>query len=160
MDWAIEAFLKHSELETIFANRSLDLILIDLLKDSPGLPLNDTRIASSLHIMRKDYAQKLTLDSIGKRVGLSPLHFRELFQDLIGVSPSVFLRRLRLQKAKELLIATDKPIQEIANLTGWENASTFIRVFSKCTDVTPGVFRKLNHPQAVSSSSKSSPSSL
>jgi AraC-like DNA-binding protein len=144
MDQAIAAHKTEGEIQSILTNRTLDLLLSYLLKDSSSLVVKDSRITKALTIMNEEYGNKLNLSSLGKRVGLSPYHFRYLFSELMGISPSASLRNLRLQKAKEFLQGTDFSLQEIANRTGWENASTFIRTFTKHNGVTPGKFRELN----------------
>ncbi|MNE86506.1 HTH-type transcriptional regulator YesS [compost metagenome] len=57
-----------------------------------------------------------------------------------------FLAELRVNKAKELLDDTQVSIQDIALQVGYANAITFGRVFKRVTGMTPGDYRKLNHP--------------
>jgi AraC-like DNA-binding protein len=149
MDLAIQAYCRGNEIGQILSNRTLDLILTHLLSQTSDYLIRDSRIAKAIQIIQTDYSNKLTLNSIGRKVGLGPDHFRELFSQIVGQSPSNALRNHRLQKAKELLIGSDLGMQQIANACGWENASTFIRTFSKQIGVTPGVFRELNDHSTV-----------
>lgn len=60
----------------------------------------------------------------------------------MGCSPIEYLIRYRMEKAKELLIATDLTVTEIALSSGFETVSYFDRAFKKAFGTTPKAFRK------------------
>ena len=53
-----------------------------------------------------------------------------------------YLNRIRIEKAKELLISTDEKIVEISQMVGIENTNHFIRLFKEKTGVTPLTYRR------------------
>lgn len=52
------------------------------------------------------------------------------------------MNRIRIEKAKELLISTDEKIVEISQMVGIENTNHFIRLFKEKTGVTPLTYRR------------------
>lgn len=75
-------------------------------------------------------------------LGVSPQHINTLFRKAFGLSPYQYLLQLRLQKSKELLIAQpDQTVKQVADATGFLDASHFISTFRKSVGLTPEVFR-------------------
>ena len=143
-DWLQRHFHGESDAGQTLANRALDLLLLLLLHGTLDATASDTRLGPAVERMRADYARKWTTSALAREAGLSPDHFRECFQARIGTTPMRYLRDLRLRHAERLLRTTDGTLQEIADATGWENASTFARTFKERTGQTPGTYRALN----------------
>ena len=78
----------------------------------------------------------------GLRMSRSHIH-RKLAEE-VGLSISNFIKHIRLEKAKELLIKTNYPIYEIANKVGYSDANYFSRSFSKIYGVSPSVCRQVS----------------
>ena len=74
----------------------------------------------------------------------SPNYFCNIFKEYTGKSVSAYLTDLRIQHAKQLLTATNKSINLIAEEVGYESSSYFIKVFKDLTGVTPNHFRRVN----------------
>ena len=66
--------------------------------------------------------------------------FRKI-KTLTGASPTTFIRKVRLKKAKELLLTTDLNISEIAYDMGFTDPNYFSRVFSKEFKMAPSAMR-------------------
>jgi len=84
----------------------------------------------------------LDLTLLSDEVGLSYSHTRKLIKDETGLSFVDYLNRLRIDRARELLTATDRPIREIAGEAGYHNDQSLTRFFKKYEGVTPGEFRR------------------
>ena len=65
-----------------------------------------------------------------------------LFKKYFNENFSDYLWRLRVEKAKELLRSTSKPIEEICIEVGYENVSSFRRKFKKEEGMTPSQYRE------------------
>ncbi|MZQ84170.1 helix-turn-helix domain-containing protein [Paenibacillus sp. 5J-6] len=79
---------------------------------------------------------------MSNELGISPQHLNTLFRKAFGLSPYQYLLQLRLQKSKELLITGHNlTVKQIAETTGFLDASHFISTFRKSVGVTPDVFR-------------------
>ena len=92
--------------------------------------------------MEKHLTEKITLDDLSKTTHLSPIHFSRVFKTVSGLPPMEFLNRMRVQKATQLLLQTDKTIAEIAMDSGFNDSNYFSRFFKKCRNETPSEFRQ------------------
>lgn len=101
------------------------------------------KIRESVGYIKKRYTAKITLTELSKIALLSPFHFQRTFKSVYDVSPLEFITHLRLKKVCQLLIRTKKPVTEIAMLCGFENSSSFIRLFKKKFKQTPVSYRRI-----------------
>lgn len=91
----------------------------------------------------EEYANpELSLALISERFELSSKYVSQLFREETGVKFVDYLARLRIERAKELLERSDLPIQEVAVQIGYTQALSFIRMFKKIENMTPGDYRK------------------
>mgnify|MGYP000871432300 FL=1 len=88
------------------------------------------------------YMDEISLESVAALFHFNPSYFSTLFKNLFGISFSAFLCNIRIDKAEELLINTDKKIKEVAASTGYRDPNYFIRSFKKKHGLTPDEFRK------------------
>jgi hypothetical protein len=79
---------------------------------------------------------------------------RHRFKDVFGASPTQLLVRLRMQKARNLLLETRMSIKEIADCLGYERQHEFARAFRKNTGQSPSAWRTHPFPKNASFSSK------
>jgi AraC-type DNA-binding domain-containing proteins len=100
------------------------------------------QIKPAITYMESHLADKITLENLSEATHLSPIHFSRVFKTVAGFSPMEFLGRLRIQKATQLLVNTDKTIVEIAMDTGFNDGNYFSRFFKKCRQETPREFRE------------------
>lgn len=104
--------------------------------------------------MAKEYVrdhiadEKLSLETVSNHVGLSRVYFCKLFHQLEGVSFSTYLKKIRIEKAKQLLITTNLKIFEVSNAVGFSHAKYFGQVFKQEVGKTPVEFQKImqNNP--------------
>lgn len=88
------------------------------------------------------YAEDLTLESLAKSVYLSRTYVAWLFKQLKGCSFLEYLTRFRMEKAKELLVATDRSVCDIAEQVGYKNAAYFSRIFREHFGQMPSELRR------------------
>jgi len=99
-------------------------------------------IRKSVLYMRGSFARKITLEDVAREVSLSPAYFGKVFKQEMGCSPSAYLNRLRIERARQLLLQSDLQLVEIANILGFEDQSYFTKVFKRLSGVSPNRFRK------------------
>ena len=90
----------------------------------------------------ENYSRKINLEEISKAAGLSAPYFSTIFNEEMGEKLSRYLNRLRVEKAATLLTETNKPMNLIAELCGFEDQSWFSKVFKSFTGVNPGRYRE------------------
>jgi AraC family transcriptional regulator len=95
-----------------------------------------------LELMRARLADDISLDDLAAEAQLSPFHFARMFKQSLGVPPRVYLTRMRLERASELLEQTDLPITEIAFEVGYSSNQVFARVFQKHRRMSPSDYRR------------------
>lgn len=80
-------------------------------------------------------------------LGVDPAHdsLRHRFRKLFGISPQGMLVRLRMDRAKQLLLTGDHSIKEIAHELGYLRQHDFTRAFHKCTGMSPSQWRARTH---------------
>jgi AraC family transcriptional regulator len=83
----------------------------------------------------------LTLPLIAGLLDMSPFHFAHVFKHATGVAPHQYVIRRRVERAKQLLAATDLPIADIALAVGCANQSHFSALFHRVTGRTPQAYR-------------------
>ncbi len=85
---------------------------------------------------------KVTVSDLARTVACSPTHLRRLFQQAFGVSPRQWLLEQRLQRAAYLLQVTEKSVQQIADICGFDSLSHFTRYFRRKFGCSPAQYRK------------------
>ena len=108
-------------------------------KEGEGVP---ALVQGALHIIERQYARPLALDTIAERLCISKYHLSRLFKLHTGYSLYEYLIKFRLSQGKVLLKTTDDPVCEIARKVGYDSASHFIKVFRQHENITPLKFRK------------------
>jgi AraC-like DNA-binding protein len=91
--------------------------------------------------MDRRYREPLTLAELAQVCALSPTHFRRLFRSVYNMAPIDYLLTLRIQKAEDLLLSSHCTVQDVALLTGFQDASYFCRTFRQRVGVSPKQYR-------------------
>ncbi|MAS41845.1 MAG: AraC family transcriptional regulator [Rhodobacteraceae bacterium] len=95
-----------------------------------------------VELMHARLSEDISLDELAAEARLSPFHFARMFRRSLGVPPRVYLTRLRIEKACELLELTDLSITEIALDVGYSSSQVLARVFVKHMRVSPSSYRR------------------
>ena len=92
--------------------------------------------------IEENYADpNLSLSLLADQCKTTTSYLSRLFKESFGINFVDYLNQYRIEKAKELLLSTGKPIKEVASTTGFNSQQNFIRVFKKHTGTTPGQFK-------------------
>ncbi len=92
--------------------------------------------------MEKKLGEEFRLGDLAHDIGMSEYHFSRLFKRATGHSPSQYFIKLRMTKARQLLIETERSIIEIGMDVGYSSASHFSQVFKREVGVPPSHYRK------------------
>jgi transcriptional regulator GlxA family with amidase domain len=102
----------------------------------------DRRVRAVIEIIERDFAQRIDWRRVSASVGLSRSGLRLLFKQNTGEAPSGYLRRLRFERARDLLCQkADKSVKEIMALTGFSDESHFVRDFKNRYGKSPRKYR-------------------
>jgi len=94
--------------------------------------------------MISNYSRLISVEELSRVACLSECHLYKLFKELYNCSPHQYLLKIRLQRAKHLLNNTDYSVNEIVGMVGFENSSSFIRLFKRNFAATPKEYRLNN----------------
>ena len=100
------------------------------------------RIKVMLQYIREHYAEELTLAKIAQSAAVSENECLRCFRDMIGSTPIRYVRQVRIQRAAELLLSTDRKISDIGMECGFQEMSYFAKTFRELKGCTPGAFRR------------------
>jgi AraC-like DNA-binding protein len=98
----------------------------------------------SEELLRSRLNGNIAIAELAKACQLSASHFARCFRLSYGISVHRFLIRLRLEKAKELLVGTTSALSDIAIESGFFDQAALTKQFSQVERVTPSKWRKLN----------------
>ncbi|SDD89320.1 Helix-turn-helix domain-containing protein [Paenibacillus sp. UNCCL117] len=112
-----------------------------LIRQSHKKPKDDV-IDYVLQTIERGYGDDISLDQIAERLQLSSAYLSVYVKEKTGRNFIDHLNRIRIRKAKELLVTSELSIQSIGEHIGYRNVTSFIRMFKKLTGETPGEFRK------------------
>ncbi|WP_379151095.1 response regulator [Paenibacillus sp. sgz5001063] len=104
----------------------------------------DASISRIIQHMREDLSYPYKLEELAASINYSVPYFSTMFKKTVGESFIQYLTRLRVEKAKLLLITTDHKTFEISESIGFENYRSFNRIFKKETSVSPTDYRRKN----------------
>ncbi|QQZ60554.1 response regulator [Paenibacillus sonchi] len=102
----------------------------------------DSSISRIIQHMREDLSYPYRLEELAASINYSVPYFSSMFKKAVGESFVQYLTRLRIEKAKLLLLTTDHKTFEISESIGFENYRSFNRIFKKETGVSPSDYRR------------------
>lgn len=106
---------------------------------------NDERF-SVIGYMQENF-ESLSLSEMARHFGFSESQCSRLIKKTTGMTLSDWKRIIRVRRAENMLLNTDKTVAEISLELGYENTETFIRLFRKVLHVTPGEYKRLTKSQ-------------
>jgi AraC family transcriptional regulator of arabinose operon len=102
----------------------------------------NTKIQGAVDFILNNYGDDISLQDIAYSVNSSPGRLSTLFREHFGISVIKWRDRIRMQKAKELIIHSQYSIGSIANQVGYSDALYFSRRFREHFGVPPSYFRR------------------
>lgn len=104
-------------------------------------PSASKQITKSIDYIYNHISERLTVEILAEAVGISPTYFSRVFKKEIGTSVSDFIRKLKIEYAKNLLLYSSADMADIAFQLSFSSQSHFIQQFRQQTGMTPKVFR-------------------
>jgi AraC-like DNA-binding protein len=95
------------------------------------------RLDRSRDYLADRLAEPISLEEAGRQAYLSPFHYHRLFARTFGETPDAFLTRLRMERARRLLIGGDRPVTEVCLTVGYQSLGTFSARFHRAVGSSP-----------------------
>lgn len=93
-------------------------------------------VKEMVSVIEENYGMRLGLDGFSDRFRLTPEYLSNLFAKETGMTFSNYLKKVRMEKAKELILNTDMKIYEVAYSVGYPDQKYFSKVFKEYTGVS------------------------
>ncbi len=118
--------------------------------EAPELKGNDKMLIDKIVNQINDHLEdpNLNVEKLCQEVGLSRAHLNRKMKELFGLTPSEFIRNVRLRKACELLRQPDVDISQIAYSVGFSSQSHFSTAFKRFTGISPTEYRQKKSDEA------------
>ena len=129
--------------EEIEAYLDLIRILAGYIANDPSLICESESIGRLIKKYIKDNLQrKLTLNELARNLHCSTVTLTEHFKREFGITINEYITKKRMELAEKVLLSTDKPLREIATLTGFADVEYFSRTFKKHHGISPASWRR------------------
>ena len=102
---------------------------------------NDRQILRVQQAIESESNLNLSSVSLAERAGMSRRNFDRRFRNATGETPSSYIQKFRVEKAKRLLETTNDTVQEIIAKVGYQDRRSFRRLFSEHTALSPTSYR-------------------
>lgn len=100
-------------------------------------------IARAREYIRKNYNDKdISLEDVASYTGLSAGYFSRLFKNVTRKNFIDYLTKVRIEKARELLVEKENKIYEISHSVGYKNSKYFSQVFKETVGISPSEYRR------------------
>jgi AraC family transcriptional regulator len=98
----------------------------------------------------KNLATTIRMKELTEIVGLSTSYFSRAFKDSFGRSPYAYVIQRRMERAQEMMLATDEPLCQIALACGLSDQAHFSRLFRREIGTSPNMWRRQRRQAPVS----------
>lgn len=110
--------------------------------EKKGMSRSET-IRPAIEFITKNTSSNITVEQLAKASHVSKSYFMTIFKETAGIGAIEYLTQLRIKKACEILLNTNKTAVDTAYECGFKNLSNFNRQFKKIVGCTPSEYRKM-----------------
>ncbi len=101
-------------------------------------------INQALNFIKYHYTEKISLDDVAKELNVSKHYLSSIFKKETGENMSLYINRLRIEKAKQLLLQSDIRIKEVFEKVGYSDQQYFSKVFKRITGKTVNEYKEIS----------------
>ena len=107
-----------------------------------GISLTKNQLRRSIEFIHANLHSDVSLGEIAAAANMSKYHFAKSFRQAVGLAPHKYLVKLRIERARKLLLSEDVSVEEIAHRVGYADKSHFAAQFVKIVGTTPYRYRR------------------
>jgi AraC family transcriptional regulator len=104
--------------------------------------LTPARLRRVVELVDAEMEGDLSLEELADAAGLSITHFSQMFRQSTGQSPHQFVLQRRIERAKEMVLAAERRVLDVAVACGFKNQQHFARVFRRVCGASPTQYRQ------------------
>ena len=129
----------------VLGRAAVDEVVYRALRSDKGRVLYDltqhqtpyASVSRALERIHRDYRETLNVEDLARDSAMSVSSFHRVFKRVTGDSPLQYIKKIRLEKAKGLLVQQDARVNAVAFEVGYESPSQFSREFKRYFKVAP-----------------------
>lgn len=129
-----------TEMESIKDAYCLIIYLLQTISEPYFSGDKRKKLEPALQYVAQNYNKVITNDALAKITGTSTVYFRKLFSSVMGISPIMYARQIRIEKAKEILRSDYSSLSDVARSLGYVSLYDFSRDFKKHVGVPPSKY--------------------
>ncbi|MGF9696911.1 helix-turn-helix domain-containing protein [Paenibacillus sp. MABNR03] len=144
-DMINEYHLKQPAYQTLLTSKLTELIVyLSRYHQSNGKSSDGQfmHLAAAISYIEDHFLEQITLEEIASQCNISIRHLNRIFKSFYQTSPMAYLKRLRLERACQLLRLTDLSITQVSYQSGFNDSNYFARQFRQTYKMSPKLFRQ------------------
>ncbi|GIP36659.1 AraC family transcriptional regulator [Paenibacillus sp. J2TS4] len=102
----------------------------------------DPIVSFVMDYLEEHYSNDVSLEAVADKLKITGGYLSTYFKEKTGLNFSDYLNKLRIDRAKQILDNSDEKVKSVASQVGYQNVNSFIRMFKKITELTPGEYKK------------------
>lgn len=103
---------------------------------------NKQKIQQAVEYIKENYAKDLNMAVVSNYISMNYSLFSYSFKQYTGSNFVNYLKTIRMEEAKKLLVETDMRVIEISQTVGYDNEKHFMKIFKSACGVSPSEYRK------------------
>ncbi|NRB38007.1 MAG: helix-turn-helix domain-containing protein [Pseudomonadales bacterium] len=107
-----------------------------------GKPHHDRQMIKAQQWLELHHGKKIRIDDLADHLAMGPRNFKRRFKQATGLNPLLYLQQVRVENAKYQLEVSGLSNQQIINQVGYEDLSSFGRLFKRFTSLTVEEYRR------------------
>ena len=127
-----EVVLLHDQMAMDFTGR---------MRSLKKIAASSRQVADAVDYIYAHLGERITVDELADAVNISPTYLSRVFKQELGISVSEYIRRRKIDAAKNLLCYSRYELADIANMLSYSSQSHFIQQFRSVAGMTPKAFR-------------------
>lgn len=105
----------------------------------------EVRRYKSVEHIHNNYQDSISIKYLADLESYNATYFTDWFKKNVGMTPTEYIKRIRIEKAKDLLLTTKYNLTQIAGQVGYSHSTTFCKVFKDITGVSAKEYRALGN---------------
>jgi LacI family transcriptional regulator len=120
----------------------MDPLGVHARKSTDLLAIEDPEVAKAVRFIREHACEGIRVENVLEEVAMSRRSFEKRFRQALGRPPHMEIRRVQLDRVRQLLVGSDYKLQKIAEATGFSSAQYLAGLFHRTMGMTPGAWRQ------------------
>jgi AraC-like DNA-binding protein/mannose-6-phosphate isomerase-like protein (cupin superfamily) len=141
----VDDYFHAADVDTALKEIHIAQMLVHLataLMDDKAAGKGYVYVRRCVNLLSERMSEDVRIEELAKELGISAAYLQRLFRQVHGMTIIDYLNRMRIERAKLLLLNTDDPVVEIAMEAGFNSRQHFTRVFTSLEGISPQEYRR------------------